>query len=115
MRIIPTFILMSIVLCMTTVALAQPVQATHTGSQQAYYESAIQSIADNCEKKKCLGESRSAKLRCCAETAAKKASFLRRNRQRLIEAMMAAEVPLKRYRVERFVNMSFSDHLQAKQ
>ena len=115
MRIMPTLILMAIVISMTGTALAQTALATGADSQQAYYEAAIQSIVDNCEKKECLGASRSANLRRCAQTAAQKAEFLKRNQQRLIEAMMAEELPLKRYRVERYVNMHFSDHLQAKQ
>ena len=114
MRIIPTLIATSIVLSITVIAPVQPALATSAESQQAYYEATIQSIVDNCEKKECLGESRSANLRRCAEVAAKKADYLRRNKQRLIEAMTAERVPMKRYRVERYVNMCFSDHRQTK-
>lgn len=114
MRFINAIVLMSVVFSMTIAVFLQPVFALSGGDRRSFYDAAIKSIAANCEKKECLGESRSAHLRRCADAAAKKAEYLRHNKQRLIEAMTAEELPLKRYRVERYVNMSLSDDLQAK-
>jgi hypothetical protein len=63
----------------------------------------------------CLKNSRSFHLRCCAEKAAGKAAFLRRNQDRLVEEMMAEKLPLKAYKVQRFVNARYSNYMHSKQ
>ncbi len=114
MRLMPTVVLMSILFSMTVVVAAQPALATGPENQRAFYNTTIESIVINCENKGCLKESRSAYLRRCADAAVQKADFLRRNKEQLIEVMMAEQLPLKRYRVEHYVNMSFNGHLQSK-
>lgn len=93
---------------------ATPVPATATAADQAEYSMAINAIIDKCSKKQCLNRSRSVHLRRCAEKAAIKAAYLKRNQARLVEAMMAEKLPLKTYKIERFVNARFSTDLQLK-
>lgn len=83
-------------------------------AERADYAMAIDEIIVKCTKKLCLKDSRSAHLRCCAGKAASKAKFLRRNQDRLVEEMMAEKLPLKTYKVERFVNAKFSNYLHSK-
>jgi hypothetical protein len=83
-------------------------------AERADYAQAINEIVVKCSKKQCLKDSRSLNLRCCAEKAASKAEFLRRNQDRLVEEMMAEELSLKTYKVERFVNARFSSYMHSK-
>jgi hypothetical protein len=91
-----------------------PVAAATVAADQAEYTKAINAIIVNCSKKQCLNHSRSAHLRRCAEKASRKAAYLRRNQARLVEAMMAEKLPLKTYKIERFVNARFSTDLHSK-
>lgn len=110
MRLINTLFMMMAFFSMTLSTIVQPVSAMAGGDEQTYYTTAIEAIIVNCESKQCLKESRSNHLRRCAEKAASKAQYLRRHKNGLVEAMVAEKLPLKRYRVERYVNAKFSDY-----
>jgi hypothetical protein len=104
---------MVVFLCVCFLCLAQ-VPAKADVVQRAEYTMAINDIIVKCSKKQCLKNSRSFQLRCCAEKAAGKADFLRRNQDRLVEEMMAEKLPLKAYKVERFVNARYSNAMHSK-
>lgn len=111
MRAINTLFMIAVIFSISCVwPCLKPASAMANGDEQAYYATAIETIIVNCEKKQCLHTSRSSHLRRCAETAACKADYLRHHKQRLVEGMMAENLPLKRYKVERYVNARFADH-----
>lgn len=83
-------------------------------SQPNEYREVILEIIAKCDKKQYLKNSRSYHLRCCASKATAKAIYLRGNQERLINEMTAANIPLKAYRVERFVNSHFAANMYSK-
>jgi len=113
MRSISTFSWMVVFLCACFLFLAQA-PAGAEAVQRADYTMAINDVIVKCSKKQCLKNSRSFHLRCCAEKAAGKAAFLRRNQDRLVEEMMAEKLPLKAYKVQRFVNARYSNYMHSK-
>lgn len=114
MRLISTLFLIAVLFSLTLNPYVKPASASNNGDEQIYYAMAVEAIITNCEKKKCLKDSRSIHLRRCAGTAASKVEFLRRYKERLIEGMMTENLSLKRYKVERYVNARFFDHIQLK-
>ena len=108
MRSINSLFLVAVLFSITLYPCLKPASATANGEEQAYYAMAVEAIIANCEKKKCLKASRSSHLRHCAGTAASKSQFLRHYKERLIKGMMAENLPLKRYKVERYVNTRFT-------
>ena len=114
MRLINTHFLIAIVFSITLYPCLKPASATANGDEQAYYAMAVEAIIANCEKKKCLKSSRSSHLRHCAGTAASKSQFLRHYKERLIKGMMVENLPLKRYKIERYVNTRFTNHIKLK-
>ena len=83
-------------------------------AQRADYTMAINDIIVKCSKKQCLKDSRSSRLRSCAAKAAGKADFLRHHQDRLVEEMMAEKLPLKAYKIQRFVNARYSNTVHSK-
>ena len=114
MRLINTLFLIAVWFSLTLYPYVRPASATTSGDEQIYYAMAVEAIITTAKKKKCLKDSRSTHLRRCAGTAASKVEFLRRYKERLIEGMMAENLPLKRYKVERYINARFSNHTQLK-
>ena len=114
MRLINALFLIAVLFSIPFNPYVKPASAKASGDEQVYYAMAVEAIITSCEKKKCLKDSRSNHLRRCAETAASKVEFLRRYKERLIEGMMAENLPLKRYKVERYINARFTNHTHLK-
>lgn len=114
MRSINTFFLIAVLFSVAFHPYLKPALATAGADQQAYYAMTVEAIITNCDKKKCLKTSRSGHLRRCAGTATSKAEYLRRYKEHLIEGMMTENLPIKRYKVERYVNSRFARYIQSK-
>lgn len=113
MKVINTLFLIAVIISISSFCpCLKPASAIANVDDQAFYTKAIDAIIVNCEKKQCLHASRSSHLRHCAETAASKADFLRHHKQRLIEGMMAENLPLKQYKIERYVNARFTNYIK---
>lgn len=114
MRLINTLFLTIIVTIMVLYPCVNAFSATGSGEEQAYYARVVESIIVKCEKKISLKDSRSANLCRCAEIAERKAKFIKDHKDQLIEGMMAEGLPLKTYKVERYINARFTHQNQSK-
>jgi hypothetical protein len=72
-----------------------------------FYGACISSEICKCQAKTYLSKSRSAKLRCCATKASKKAAFLQKNKDMLINEMIKNDIGVKPYKIEYFLNKKF--------
>ena len=72
-----------------------------------FYRACISSEIRKCRAKTCLSKSRSANLRCCAAKESKKAAFLQKNKDMLINEMIKNEIGVKPYKIEYFLNKKF--------
>ena len=107
MRSTDRFIWMSLFFSVFFFYLAQSWAAEKVAARTDYV-AAVDTIIVKCEKKQCLQRSRSNHLRCYADKAAAKARFLRRHQTDLVEKMVISKIPLKPYRIERFVNEQYA-------
>jgi hypothetical protein len=72
-----------------------------------FYGACISSEIYKCQAKTYLSKSRSAKLRCYATKASKKATFLQKNKDMLINEMIKNDIGVKPYKIEYFLNKKF--------
>ncbi len=78
-----------------------------TMRQRALYESAIDEEIAQCRQLASLLTSRSENLRVKGHREASMAMFLETHRDQLVDGMMAQDVELKAYKVERYLNDRF--------
>lgn len=78
-----------------------------TMPQRALYEGAIDEEIAQCRQLASLLTSRSANLRMKGHREASMAMFLETHRDQLVDGMMAQDVELKAYKVERYLNDRF--------
>ena len=113
MKVINTLFLIAVVISISSYCpCLKPASAMANGDDEAFYATAIDAIIVNCKKKQCLHTSRSSHLRHCAEKAACKADFLRHHKHRLVEGMVAQNLPLKQYKIERYLNARFTNYIK---
>ena len=100
--------LFPLTLMIIALLVAPAVGGDETIPQRAFYEGAIDEEISQCRQLASLLTSRSAKLRMKGHREASMAMFLETHRDRLVDSMMAQDVKLKVYKVERFLNERFS-------
>jgi hypothetical protein len=90
-------------------AISEDSQNTHTQIKN-YYENMINETISKCHSKAQLRESKSANLQSCAAVKLKKANFLSKNKEMLINEMVKKAIDAKQYKIEYFLNKKFREY-----
>lgn len=94
-----------------TLALWAGVMAISTWAEDPY-EACIAAKIKKCERKAAMSASRSEWIRRNADRNRLKAEYLRNHREQLLEQMRAGQIEPKIYKIEYFLNASFTRHAE---
>lgn len=75
-----------------------------------YYEAQVAWEIDHCLEKCHLMDSRSPALRAKAREEVGKAHYLRANQAKLVQEMMDADIGLRHYKVQQYINHRYHSH-----
>ena len=87
---------------------------TSTSIKRDLFAYLIDDCIRKCQAKIKLSESRSKNLRINAALSELKAQYFYENKYRLIEQILAADLPLKKYKVHHFINAAFFSYYESK-
>lgn len=90
-----------------SLALTQAAIAEDGVDLEAYYSGVIDKLIAKCKYKTDMRYSKSKAIRDAAMLSCLKTTFYKQNKERLIQAMIQADIGLKRYKVNYFLNSKF--------
>lgn len=88
---------------------------TQGGDTKAQLETLVDDYIDCCDAKSAMQNSRSENIRRAAIRSCMKAAYCRNSKETLVKEMLENNIEPKAYKVRRYLNEKFHDHLQAKE